>query len=86
MLDALFIKKFFHIGVLEFCSIVTTHFLDWKTELSLFSSNEDFYLLLYLALVKHKEHPSETSIVINNNKTIFVTIDANVTPQVFVTS
>ena len=56
MLDALFIKKFFHIGVLEFGSIVTTHFLDWKVKLPLCSSNEDFHLLLYLALVKHKEH------------------------------
>jgi hypothetical protein len=59
MLDALFIKKIFNLGVLEFGPIVTSHFLDGKTELLLCPSNEDLYLLLYLALFIKKEYPSE---------------------------
>ena len=73
MLDALFIKKFFHLSVLEFGSIVTSHFLDWEPKLLLCRSNEYLHLLLCLTLVIHKEHPSEIGIIINNNKTIFVT-------------
>ena len=66
MLDALFIKKLFNLGVLEFGPIVTSHFLDWKTEFLLCSSNEDLYLLLHLGLIKDKEDPSEMGIIINN--------------------
>ena len=51
MLDALFFKEFFNIGVLEFGSIVTSYFLDWENELLLFPSNEYLHLLLNLALV-----------------------------------
>jgi hypothetical protein len=66
MLDALFIKKLFNLGVLEFGPIVTSYFFDGETELLLCSSNEDIYLLLYLALIIDKEYPSETGIIINN--------------------
>jgi hypothetical protein len=66
MLDALFIKKLFNLGVLKFGHIVTSHFLDGETELLLCSSNEDLYLLLYLALIIDKEYPSKTGIIINN--------------------
>ena len=73
MLDALFIKKLLNLGVLEFGPIVSSHFLDGKTELLLSSSNEYLHLLLNLALVMQEKYPSETGIIINNNKTIFVT-------------
>jgi hypothetical protein len=33
---------------------------------------------LSFTLILQKEHPSETRIVINNNKTIFVTTNTNV--------
>jgi hypothetical protein len=78
MLDALFIKKFFNLGVLEFGPIVTPYFLDWETKFSLCSSNEGFHLILHLALIKEKEYPSETGIIINYNKSILITPDAKV--------
>ena len=78
MLDALFIKEFFNLGILEFGPIATSYFLDWKTELSLCSSNKSLHLILHLALIKDKEHLSETGIIINNNKSIFVTPDAKI--------
>jgi hypothetical protein len=66
MLDALFIKKFFNLGVLEFGPIVTSYFLIGKTKLFLCTSNKDLHLLLYLALIIKKEYPSEAGIIINN--------------------
>jgi hypothetical protein len=66
MLDALFIKKLFNLGVLEFGPIVTSHFLDGKIKLLLCSSNKGFHLIVYLALIIDKEYPSETGIIINN--------------------
>jgi hypothetical protein len=66
MLDALFIKKLFNMDVLEFGPIVTSNFLDGKTELLLCSSNKGFHLILYLTLIIDKEYPSETGIIINN--------------------
>ena len=78
MLDALFIQKLFNLGVLELGPIITPYFLDWETEFLLCPSNEDFHLLLHLALIKDKEYPSETGIIINNNQSIFVTPDAKI--------
>ena len=72
MLDVLFIKKLLNKSILEFGPIVTSHFLDWETKLLLCSSNKYLHLLLNLALVI-KIYLSETEIIINNNKTIFVT-------------
>jgi hypothetical protein len=66
MLDALFIKKLFNLGVLEFSPIVASNFLNRKTELLLCSSNKGFHLILYLALIIDKEYPSKMGIVINN--------------------
>jgi hypothetical protein len=66
MLDALFIKKFFNLGVLKFGFIVTSYFHDGDTELLLCPSNEDLHLLLYLALIIKKEYSSEAGIIINN--------------------
>ena len=73
MLDAPFIKKLLNLSILEFGPIITSHFLYWETEVLLCSSNKYLHLLLNLALVIQKEYPSETGIIINNNKTIFVT-------------
>ena len=67
MLDALFIKKLFNLGVLELGPIVTSYFLDWETKFLLCSSNKGLHLVLYLALIKDKEYPSEMGIIINNN-------------------
>ena len=75
MLDVLFIKKLLNLSVLEFGPIVASHFLDGKTELLLSSSNKYLHLLLNLALVMQEKYPSETEIVINNNKIIFITPD-----------
>ena len=75
MLDALFIKKLLNLSVLEFGPIVASHFLDGKTELLLSSSNKYLHIFYNLALVRQEKYLSETGIVINNNKTIFVTPD-----------
>ena len=73
MLDALFIKKLLNLSVPKFSPIVASHFLDGKTELLLSSSNKCLYFVLNLTLVKQEKYPSEAGIIINNNKTIFVT-------------
>ena len=73
MLDALFIKKLLNSSILEFGPIVASHFFYGKTKLLLSSSNKYLYFLLNLALVMQEKYQSETGIVINNNKTIFVT-------------
>ena len=75
MLDALFIKKLLNKSILKFGPIITSHFLDWETKLILCSSNKYLHLLLNMALVIQKEYPSEIGIIINNNKTIFVTLE-----------
>ena len=72
MLDALFIKEL-NLSVLEFSPTVASHFLDWETELLLYSSNKYLHLFLNLAFVVQEKYPSETGIVINDNKTIFIT-------------
>ena len=58
MLDALFIKKLFNIGVPKFRVIVTSYFLDGQTEFPLCSSYEGLHLSLYFTFIK-KEHPRE---------------------------
>ena len=63
----------FNKSVFEFGPIITSHLLNWETKLLLCSSNKCLHFLLNLALVIQKEYPSETGIIINNNKTIFVT-------------
>ena len=74
MLDALFIKKLLNLGVLEFGPIIASHFLDGKIELLLSSSNKSLHFVSNLTLIKQEKYPSETRIIINNNKTIFVTM------------
>ena len=76
MLDALIIKKLFNQSVLEFGPSVTSYLFYRKTELSLCPPHKYLDFLLYLGLIINKEHPSETGIIINNNKTVFVTSDA----------
>ena len=75
MLDALLIKKLLNLGVLEFGPIVASHFLDGETELLLSSSHKSLYFVSNLTLIKQEKYPSETRIIINNNKTIFVIPD-----------
>ena len=75
MLDAFFIKKLLNLGVLEFGPIVASYFLDGETELLLSSSNKSLHFVSKLALIKQEKYPIETGIIINNNKTIFVTPD-----------
>jgi hypothetical protein len=75
MLDALFIKKLLNLSVLEFSPIITSHFPDGETEFLLSSSNKCLHFVPNLTLIKQEKHPSETGIIINNNKTIFVTPD-----------
>ena len=78
MLDFFFIKIFLNICVSEFRAIVTSNILDLQLKFILSSSNEFLDNSLYFAFVMHKEYPSETRTIINNNKTIFVTANANV--------
>ena len=75
MLDAFFIKKLLNLGVLEFGPIVASYFFDGETELLLSSSNKGLHFVSNLTLIKQEKYPSEMEIIINNNKTIFVTPD-----------
>ena len=74
MFDALFIKKLLNLGVLEFGPIIASHFFDGETKLLLSSSNKSLHFVSNLTLIKQEKYPSETGIIINNNKTIFVTL------------
>ena len=78
MLDALVIKKLFNQSVFEFGPIVTSYLLDRKTELPLCPSHKYLDFLLHLGLIINKEHLSEMGIIIDNNQTIFVTLNAQV--------
>ena len=78
MLDPFFIKKFLNIGVSEFWAIITSNILDLQLKFILIFSNEFLDNSLNFTLVMQKEYPSETRIVINNYKTIFVTANAYV--------
>ena len=75
MFDALIIKKLLNLGVPELGPIITCYLLDWETKFLLCSPNKGLYLFLYLTLIKDKEYPSETGIIINNNRSIFITPD-----------
>ena len=75
MLDALFIKELLNLSVLEFGPIISCHLLDGETELLLSLCNKCIHFVPNLALIKQEKYPNEMGIVINNNKTIFVTPD-----------
>lgn len=57
MLDALFIKVFFHIGVVELSVVITSNFLDLKLKFLFFgcSCNDDSHLSLYFTLVMYMQ-------------------------------
>jgi hypothetical protein len=78
MLDSFFIKKFFKIGVPKFRTIVTSYILDLQFIFILISSNEFLDNSLSFTFILQKEYPSEMRKIINNDKTIFVTANANV--------
>jgi hypothetical protein len=78
MIDALLIKIIFNLSVLQLGAIVTSYLLDLSIKHILSSLQELLEHLLCFTLVMQKEYPSETLIVINNYKTIFVSINANV--------
>jgi hypothetical protein len=87
MLDPFFIKEVFYLSVLKLGVIVTSNFLDLGFKLILCSSQELLEHILCLTNILQKEHPSKTTIIINNDKTIFITVDAYVadrTKQVYV--
>jgi hypothetical protein len=81
MSNTFFIKVLFNVGVLELGAIVTAHFLDLHIKLILGSSSKFLESFLYLSLIMQKEYPSETRIVINNYKTIFVTSNAYISDR-----
>jgi hypothetical protein len=77
MFDTFFIKEFFNIGVPEFRTIVTSYILDFQLIFILNSFNEFLENSLSFTFLLQKEYPSETRKIIKNNKTIFVTANAN---------
>ena len=77
MLDSFFIKKFFNICIPKFRAIVTSNMLDLQLILIL-GSYEFFDYPLSFTLILQKENSSEAGKIINNYKTIFVTVDAYV--------
>ena len=78
MTNSLFIKVLFYVGVLELGAIVASYSLDLGFKLILGSFCKFLEGLLYYTFIMQKEYPSETRIIINNDKTIFVTTNANV--------
>ena len=78
MCNAFFFKILFYVGVLELGAIVTSYSFDLGFKLILGSFCKFLESLLYYTFVMQKEYPSETRIIINNDKTIFVTTNAYV--------
>jgi hypothetical protein len=78
MLDPFFIKKFLNIGVSEFQAIFTSYVLDFQLILILSCCNEFLNYSLSFTFILQKEYPSELRKIINNDKTIFVTANANI--------
>jgi len=76
MANSLFIKIFFYVDVLELGAIVASCSLDLGFKLILGSFCKFLEGLLYYTFVMQKEYPSETGIIINNDKTIFDTTNA----------
>ena len=76
MTNSFFIKIFFYVGVLELGAIVASYSLDLGFKLILGSFCKFLEGFLYYTFVMQKEYPSETRIIINNDKTIFVTTNA----------
>jgi hypothetical protein len=81
VLDAFFIKKIFYLCVLKLGVIVTYNIFDLDIKPVLCPSQELLEHLLSFTLILQKEHPSGMRIVINNDKTIFVTTDAYVSDR-----
>ena len=78
MTNPFFIKVIFYVGVLELGAIVASYFIDLGFKLILGSFYKFLEGFLYYTFVMQKEYPSEMRIIINNDKTIFVTTNANV--------
>jgi len=66
MLDALFIKESFNVGIPKLRLIVTSHFLDLQITFILSSSCKLLEDLLGFTFISQKEHPSEARKIINN--------------------
>ena len=81
MLDALLLKKSFHLRILELHSIVASNLLDSQSELILSPFYESFQGFLGLRFFLQKEYPSEARIIIHNNKTLLTPVDAYVSDQ-----
>jgi hypothetical protein len=78
MFAVFLIKIVFNLSILELGAIVTPDLLDLGIKLILSLLQELLEHLLRFTLVMQKEYPSKTRIVINNYKTIFVTVNAYV--------
>jgi hypothetical protein len=78
MLDAFFIKTIFYLSVLKLGAIVTSNLLDFSIKLILCCLQEFLKHLSSFTFILQKEYPNETRIIINNDKIIFVTANANI--------
>ena len=78
MTNSLFIKILFNVGVLELGAIVTSYSFDLGFKLILGSFCKFLESFLHYTFVMQKEYLSETRIIINNDKTVFVTTNAYV--------
>jgi hypothetical protein len=66
MLDALILKKAFHLRVLELRPVVASYLFDPQSELILSPSQESFYSLLGLRFFLQKEYPNEARVIIHD--------------------
>ena len=78
MTNSFFIKILFYVGILKLGAIVASYSLDLGFKLVLGSLFKFLKCFLQYTFIIQKEYPSETRIIISNDKTIFVTTNANV--------
>jgi hypothetical protein len=78
MTNTFFIKILFNVGILELGVVVTSHSLDLHIKLILGYCGKLLEYFMNLALVFHKEYPGVPRVVINNDKSILVPSNANI--------
>jgi hypothetical protein len=78
MLDAFFIQVVFYLSILELDVIITSNLLNFSIKFIFVLSSRISLAPFEFHHYLEKEHPSETRIIINNNRTILVTTNTNV--------
>src|SRR5688572_14520404 len=78
MINIYLVKILFNVGVLELGAIVTSYSLDLHFKLILCSCCKLLEYPMNFTLVMQEEHPCIARVIINNDKSIFVSPNINV--------